>query len=195
MDTSNSNSTGQGLFLPLLFFSHMYVTPFLSIRNLAWGCPSGVVIEFVSSTLVASVHQFGSWAWTYTLHQAMLWWHLTQKNQKDLQLRYTTMYWGFGERQKQTWLHLSSIILHIYSILFPQHTKFCNHVFPCQTNLLLQPRGRENKTERFFPTRMHQVHISAQLHLLNQRINTFTYVIKIHYYSVLILSEITIFLQ
>ena len=36
-----------------------------------------------------------------TTHHAMLWWHPTQKNQSDLQLGYTTTYWGFGEKKKE----------------------------------------------------------------------------------------------
>ena len=45
---------------------------------------------------------FSSWAQNHTTHLsvAMLWWRLTQ-NWKDLQLRYTTMYWGFGEKKKE----------------------------------------------------------------------------------------------
>lgn len=41
--------------------------------------------------------RFVSQAWKHTTHLlvAMLWWWLTQKNQKNLQL-YTTMYWGLG---------------------------------------------------------------------------------------------------
>ena len=37
----------------------------------------------------------------HTAHQAMLWQHPTQKNQKDSQLGYTTMYWGFVEGKKE----------------------------------------------------------------------------------------------
>ena len=38
-----------------------------------------------------------------TAHQAMLRWHPTQHDQKDLQLEYTTMYWGgFGEKKGKT---------------------------------------------------------------------------------------------
>ena len=37
-----------------------------------------------------------------TAHQAMLRWHPTQHNQKDLQLGYTTMYWGLlGEEEEE----------------------------------------------------------------------------------------------
>ena len=45
---------------------------------------------------------FGSQAWNHTprLSVAMLWQQLTQ-NHKDLQLECTTMYWGFGEKEKK----------------------------------------------------------------------------------------------
>ena len=37
-----------------------------------------------------------------TAHQAMLRWHPTQHNQKDLQPKYTAMYWGlWGEEEKK----------------------------------------------------------------------------------------------
>ena len=46
---------------------------------------------------------FGSWAQNHTtcLSVAMLWWQLTQKNQKNLQL-YTNMYGDFaGEKEEK----------------------------------------------------------------------------------------------
>ena len=37
-----------------------------------------------------------------TAHQVMLRWRPTQHNQKDLQLEYTSMYWGaLGKRRKK----------------------------------------------------------------------------------------------
>ena len=37
-----------------------------------------------------------------TAHQVMLRWYPTQHNWKDLQLQYTTMYWGgFGKKKKE----------------------------------------------------------------------------------------------
>ena len=51
----------------------------------------------------AGVYRFGSWArtWHRTAHPAMLWWHPTGKNSNDLQLGYTTMYWGSGGKKKE----------------------------------------------------------------------------------------------
>ena len=67
------------------------------------GWPRGRVVEFVSSASVSQGfpgsdpgHGHG------TARQAMLRWRPTQHNQKDLQLEYTTMYWGgFGEKKKK----------------------------------------------------------------------------------------------
>ena len=42
----------------------------------------------------------------HTAHQVMLWQHPTEKNQKDLQLGYTTTSWGFGEEKKEDWQQL-----------------------------------------------------------------------------------------
>ena len=55
---------------------------------------------------VQHAHHFGrpgSWLWKHTtcLSVAKLWWWLTQKNQQDLQLGFTTMHWGFGEGKKK----------------------------------------------------------------------------------------------
>ena len=37
-----------------------------------------------------------------TAHQAMLWGHPTQHRQRDIQLEYTTMYWGLqGEEEEK----------------------------------------------------------------------------------------------
>ena len=61
----------------------------------------GVVVKFTHSafeTQGSPVQILG--ADLYTAHQATLWWRPTQKNWKDLQLGYTTMYWGFGEEKK-----------------------------------------------------------------------------------------------
>ena len=66
------------------------------------GRPGGVAVKFTCSTAEAQ----GSPAQIlgtdlHTAHQAMLWRHATWKNKKDLQLEYTTMYWGFGEKEKK----------------------------------------------------------------------------------------------
>ena len=65
------------------------------------GHPHGRVVEFSCSTSVARgllVQILG--ADLHTTHQAMLWQHLTWKNWNDLQIGYTTWYWGFGEKKK-----------------------------------------------------------------------------------------------
>ena len=67
-----------------------------------WGWSGGVVVKFAQSALAA----WGSPVWIldmdlHTTHQAMLWSHPTQKNQKDLQLGCTTMCWGVGEGKKK----------------------------------------------------------------------------------------------
>ena len=55
----------------------------------------GRVVKFMRTAAVAQGldpgHGHG------TVHQAMLRRHPTSHNWKDLQLRYTTMYWGFGK--------------------------------------------------------------------------------------------------
>ena len=64
--------------------------------------PRGQVVKLTGSTSAAQ----GSLVWILssdlcTAHQAMLWWHPTYKNQNDLQLGYTTMRWGFGEKKNK----------------------------------------------------------------------------------------------
>ena len=57
--------------------------------------PDGLAVKVQSAPLQQP--EFCSQVWNHTtcLSAAMLWWWLTQKNQKNLQL-YTTMYWDFG---------------------------------------------------------------------------------------------------
>ena len=66
------------------------------------GWPCGVVVKFTYSAWVAQgslVRILGTDL--HTAHQAMLWWQPTKKNQKDLQLGYTSMCWGFGEKKEK----------------------------------------------------------------------------------------------
>ena len=63
---------------------------------------SGIVVKFMHLAAVAQgslVHFLD--VDLHAAHQATLWQHPTWKNQKDLQLGYTTMYWGFGETEKK----------------------------------------------------------------------------------------------
>ena len=63
--------------------------------------PCGRVFNFMCSASVAwglRVQILGTDI--CTTDQAMLWLHLTQENQNDLQLGYTTMCWGFGVKKK-----------------------------------------------------------------------------------------------
>ena len=64
--------------------------------------PGGAVIKFTCSAFAA----WGLLVWILGMdlqaaHQPMLWQCPTQKNEKDLQLGYTTRYWGFGEGKKR----------------------------------------------------------------------------------------------
>ena len=66
------------------------------------GWSGGTVVKFVRSTSVAqSLPVWTVGADQHTIHQAMLWQHPTKKNQKDLQLGYTTMYWVFGKKKRE----------------------------------------------------------------------------------------------
>lgn len=94
----------------------------------------------------------------------------------------------------ETWLYFPLIILHIYSILLHPYNQFPNHIELYQPNFLLQPRveGERKRKKDFSPPKciLNQVHSNS----LNQRINTFTYIIKIYHYSVMVSSKTTILL-
>ena len=64
------------------------------------GQPGGRVVKFV---LYFGGPRFAGWILRGhgTAHQAMLRLHPTQRNQKDLQLKYTTMYWGLWEEEEE----------------------------------------------------------------------------------------------
>ena len=72
-------------------------------KEAGWrGWPCGRVVKFMRSTLAAQgllVQILGMDL--HMAHQAMLWQHPTQKSQNDVQLGYTTMYQGFGEKKKE----------------------------------------------------------------------------------------------
>ena len=72
-------------------------------NHLLWGLPHGQVVEFACSTLAAQgFARLDHGRGPGTSHQAMLRQHPTQHNQKDLQLEYTTRYWGpLGRRRKE----------------------------------------------------------------------------------------------
>ena len=67
------------------------------------GWPSGQAVKFAGLTLVAQGFAGSDPGHRpSTAHQAMLRWCPTEHNQKDLQLEYTTMYWGaLGRRRKR----------------------------------------------------------------------------------------------
>src|SRR3712207_2842374 len=66
------------------------------------GRPHGQLVKFTCSASAAQgftgLHPGHG---TSTVHQAMLGQHPTWQSQKDLQLEYTTMYWGVGEKKKK----------------------------------------------------------------------------------------------
>ena len=64
--------------------------------------PDGLVVKVQRAPLQRA--GFGSWAQDHTtrLSVAMLWWRLTKKNYRDLQLEDTTMYWGFRGRGRES---------------------------------------------------------------------------------------------
>ena len=79
-----------------------------SNRNLcwearSWGGPCGQVVKFTHSALVAQGFAGSDPGRRRgTVHQVTLRRRPTWDNQKDLQLEYTTMYWGgFGEKKKK----------------------------------------------------------------------------------------------
>ena len=67
------------------------------------GQPHGLVVGFArSSSAAQSFTGSDPGCGPGTTHQAMLKWRPTQHNLKDLQLEYTTMYWGlWGEEGKK----------------------------------------------------------------------------------------------
>ena len=91
-------------FIILLFCTETLITTkqsnFLPFRKVMEAQPHGQVVKFAQPTLVtwgSPVQILG----LHNIHQAMLWRHPTQKNQNDLQLGYTTMYWGCGDKKKK----------------------------------------------------------------------------------------------
>ena len=68
------------------------------------GQPCGQVVKFARSVSVAQGFAGLDYGWGHgTTHQAMLRWHPTQHNHKDLALEYITMYWETlgGRRRKK----------------------------------------------------------------------------------------------
>ena len=67
------------------------------------GWPRGWVVKFMHSTLVVQGFTSSDPGCRHgTAHQAVLRWRPTCHNQKDLQLEYTTMYWGaLGTRRRR----------------------------------------------------------------------------------------------
>ena len=82
------------------------MTFIMNIKVFLRASPDGLVVK-VWLTLLPPP-RFNSRAGIYTTHLsvAILWWWLTEKNQKNLQL-YTTMYWVFGgekeEKKEEDW--------------------------------------------------------------------------------------------
>ena len=80
------------------------------LEAISWSWPCGQVVKFMCSASVAQGFP-GSHpgCGPSTAHQAMLRQHPTQQNQKDLQLEYTTMFWGsLGRRRKKLATDVSS---------------------------------------------------------------------------------------
>ena len=74
-----------------------------SLKMRMRGRPCGQVVKFTHSTSAAQGFAgLDPGHGPSTTHQAMVRWRPTQHNQKDLQLQYTTMYWGaLGRRRKK----------------------------------------------------------------------------------------------
>ena len=53
------------------------------IKRLIRSWPCDVVVKLACFALMAPVRGFGSWAWTHTTHQAVLWWQPTKKVEED----------------------------------------------------------------------------------------------------------------
>ena len=70
-------------------------------RNKMRDLHHGQVVEFAHSTSGAQGFASSDPGCGHgTARQAMLRWHPTKQNEKDLQLKYTTMYWGsFGDKK------------------------------------------------------------------------------------------------
>ena len=89
-----------------------------------WGQPYGWVVELVhSASLVQGLTGSDSRCRPSTAHQAMLRLRPTEHNQKELQLEYTTMYWGAlgrrRRRRRKKWL-IWLAILHSSSLRQPE---------------------------------------------------------------------------
>ena len=92
----------EGLFICTLSHLSQYC---LSIfyKGRKWqGQPHGQVVKLAPSALAAQRVTSSDLGHRPSMtHQAMLRWRPTQHNQKDLQLEYTTMYWGaLGRRRR-----------------------------------------------------------------------------------------------
>ena len=81
-------------------FLHVKVPSAGTLKVQGRGQPGCVAVKFTRSASVAWGSPVGILGMDlHTTHQAMLRRLLTQ-NWKDVQLGYTTMYWGFGEKKK-----------------------------------------------------------------------------------------------
>ena len=70
-------------------------------KNDNWGQPCGQVVKFAcSASVVQGFTGLDPGHGPSTAHQAMLRRRPTEHNQKDLQLEYTTMYWGALGRKR-----------------------------------------------------------------------------------------------
>lgn len=75
------------------------MTLYQVIRSQDRTSPDGLVVKVPCSQWPGFISCSQNHA-TY-LSVGLLWQWLTQKNQKDLQLGYTTMHWGLGEKKKK----------------------------------------------------------------------------------------------
>src|SRR3712207_1717504 len=73
------------------------------MSRIPWGRPCGRVVGFTSSALAAQGFAGSDPGRGHgTAHEAMLRWRPTWHSQRDLQLEYTTVYWGaLGRRRRE----------------------------------------------------------------------------------------------